>query len=98
MQISVTSRSVRIGRSARNVRSSAEDSMSRGGRWLPAATAAAVSSVPAELTAGRDWAKLIDAAEVKIARDQHLDAITLGLRHRRRNSNRLLQHLGYDIA
>ena len=73
MQISVTSRSIRSGRKARSVRSSAEDSTTAGGR-----TKFACATSPSGATAGElpaDRTKLIHAPKIEIARDEHLDAV-----------------------
>src|ERR1700678_2044206 len=87
MKISVTSRSVRIGRTARNVRSKAEDSTTAGGR----AKAMAAGSV-----LGRG-AKLIDTPKIQIAGDEYLNAIALRFDDGGWDVHRALQDLRDDI-
>src|SRR5437016_2255194 len=97
MQSSVTAWSLKIGRRARRVRSSAEISCTAGGRRA-AASSGREACQDSGLSTGFSGAKLINAPKVEIARDQHLDAIAVCLGHGRRNIDRGLQHLGHDVA
>src|SRR5688572_20975783 len=90
MQISVTCLSMRIGRSARSVRSSADDSITTGGRLA--------GSAPEWLVLSGDSAKLIHTPEIQIAREHDGDAISLRFDDGWRNADGRLQHLRHDLA
>src|SRR6267154_784658 len=85
MQSSVTAWSLRIGRKARKVRSSAEVSCTAGG------------SRAMGLSTGCNWPKLIHAPKIEVARDQHLDAIAIRLGDGGRDSDCRFQHLSSDL-
>src|SRR5687767_13566166 len=97
MQSSVTLRSTRIGRSARSVRSRADDSATTGGALSVTAPYPA-SSPAASLAGDGDGLELIHAPEVQVPRDEHLDAIALRFHDGRRNVNGRLQHLRHHLA
>src|SRR5580658_1713488 len=83
MHTSLTSGCASHGRSARNVRSSADSSATTAG-------------APAELAA-IGGAQLIYGSEIEVTRDQDLDAVTVLLQHGRRNAQRALQHFGEHV-
>src|ERR1700722_13875693 len=95
MQISVTSRSVKIGRNARNVRSSAEDSTTAGGRTAAMVAARGVSGrMPSVVGRG---AKLINTPKIQIAGDEDLYAIALGFDDGGWDVHRALEDFRDDI-
>ena len=86
----------RIRQQRPQARRSVSSSAERSARPPRDAPPRARRSRPRALQRAGSRTKLIDAPEIEIARDQHLDAIAVLLDDGRRNVDRALQHLRHD--